>query len=220
MRVLLACEESQAVTKEFRKLGHEAFSCDILPCSGGRPEWHLQQDVTELLKEPWDLIIAFPPCTHLAVSGAAWFKKKREDGSQLEAIRFFMLFLNCACEKVVVENPVGIISGSYIKKHFPEVCEEYGLPIKQTQIIEPYYFGDKANKKTCLWVKGVPPLAHDPLNYSKGSNYIESASGRRYPDWCWNTGGGSGGVRSKTFPGIAKAMAEQWGLDNEIKSLL
>lgn len=211
IRVLVACEESQAVCIEFRKRGFEAFSCDILPCSGGHPEWHIQGDVLEQLDKGWDAILAFPPCTHLAVSGAAWFKNKREDGSQEDAIRFFMEMYNAPCDYVCVENPVGIISGKYILKHFPTLCEELGLPIKQTQIIEPYYFGDEANKKTCLWLKGLPPLAHDPANYSKGSTYYTSPSGNRSPDWHQKTGGGSGKVRSKTYPGIARAMAEQWG---------
>ena len=107
MKILVACEESQAVTKAFRELGNEAYSCDILPCSGGHPEWHLQQDVTELLQQKWDMIIAFPPCTHLSVSGAKHFVKKREDGRQKEAIKFFMRFINADCEKIVVENPMG-----------------------------------------------------------------------------------------------------------------
>ena len=111
MRILLACEESQAVTKELRKLGHEAYSCDILESSGGHPEWHLQQDVTELLKQKWDMIIAFPPCTHLATSGTRHFEKKRLDGRQKEAIEFFMLFEDLDCPKVAIENPVNIIGG-------------------------------------------------------------------------------------------------------------
>src|SRR4029077_6714939 len=110
MKVLLACEESQTVTKAFRKLGHEAYSCDIEPCSGEHPEWHLQQDVTPLLNYEWDLIIAFPPCTDLAVSGAAWFKQKQLNGSQQRSIDFFMLFANTKCEKIAIENPVGIMS--------------------------------------------------------------------------------------------------------------
>ena len=211
MKILVACEESQIVTKAFRERGHEAYSCDTLPCSGNHPEWHLQQDVIPLLSDKWDMILAFPPCTHLSVSGAAWFKKKRESGEQRESIEFFMALLNADCEKICVENPVGIISGQYIKKHFPDLCEKYSLPIKQKQIIEPYYFGDEANKKTCLWLKGLPELKHDPKNYAKGSKYITSPSGRRYPEWCWNTGGGSGKKRSKTFQGIATAMADQWG---------
>ena len=195
LRVLVACEESQAVCIELRNRGFNAYSCDILPCSGGHPEWHIQKDVTELLTEFWDLVIAFPPCTDLAVSGAAWFEQKRKDGRQQKSIDFFMLFANYD-GKIAIENPVGIMSRIYRKPN---------------QIIEPYYFGDAANKKTCIWLKGLPKLKHNPDNYSKGSEYIESPSGRRYPDWCWKTGGGSGHVRSKTYPGIAKAMAEQWG---------
>ena len=211
-RILIACEESQIVTTEFRKLGfYNTFSCDLLPTSGLHPEWHLQQDVTELLKQKWDMIIAFPPCTDLAVSGAAWFERKRQSGEQQKAIEFFMKMINAPCDRVVVENPVNIIAGKYIGKYFPELTQKYGFPIKPTQIIEPYYFGDNANKKTCLWIKGVPPLKHNPENYASGSVYKTAPSGRRYPEWCWYTGKGCGSKRSKTFPGIAKAMAQQWG---------
>lgn len=213
INVLLACEESQAVCVEFRKRGFNAFSCDILSCSGPNPEWHIQQDVLIVMKggyfvtqagntvyiKKWDAVISFPPCTHLAVSGAAWFFKKRESGDQRQAIEFFMNFINLDCEFVSVENPVGIISGNYIKKHFPDLCEKYNLPIKQSQIIEPYYFGDPANKKTCLWLKGFPLLQHDPKNYSEGSKYITSESGKRYPEWCWSTGGGRGINAQKCF---------------------
>jgi site-specific DNA-cytosine methylase len=143
MRVLVACEESQAVTKELRRLGHEAFSCDIDPCSGGHPEWHLQEDVTPLLKQRWDMIIAFPPCTHLAVSGAAWFEQKRKDGRQQAAIDFFMLFVNADCERIAIENPVGIMSTIYKKP---------------SQIVQPYEYGHMEQKKTCLWLKGLPLL--------------------------------------------------------------
>lgn len=213
MRILVACEESQAVCIEFRKLGHEAYSCDILPCSGGYPEWHLQMDVFDAAEMfMWDLIISFQPCTDLAVSGAAWFAKKRLSGEQEKSIRLFFevwKISNCS------ENPVGIINGgTYIQKWFPQLhakMKTYGFPFKPDQIIEPYYFGDEANKKTCLWLRGLPGLKHNPADYSKGSKYIESKSGRRYPEWCWNTGGGTGKLRSKTFPGIAKAMAYQWG---------
>lgn len=134
MRILVACEESQAVTKELRDLGHEAFSCDIIDQSGGHPEWHIQGDVFEVLngkcsftttdgtihviEGKWDIIIAFPPCTHLAVSGARHFEKKRNDGRQLEAIELFMGILGADCEKIAVENPVNIIGGDYIPKHF------------------------------------------------------------------------------------------------------
>lgn len=198
MRVLVACEESQAVMTEFRKLGHEAFSCDILPASGGFPEYHLQQDVVPLLQEKWDLIIAFPPCTHLASSGAAWFEAKRLDGRQQEGIDFFMLFANADCDKVVIENPVGVMSSQYRK---PD------------QIIQPYEFGDPFSKRTCLWIKGLPLLK--PTNVVEPEPRTEYASGRTMPKWyadSWNLSPKERAkARSKTFPGIAKAMAEQWG---------
>ena len=143
MRVLVACEESQAVTKELRRLGHEAYSCDVQECSGGHPEWHLQQDVIPLLAESWDMIIAFPPCTDLVVSGARHFAKKRADGRQQRSIEFFMRFANVDCPKVAIENPIGIMSSHYRK---PD------------QIIQPYQFGDHARKSTCLWLKGLPKL--------------------------------------------------------------
>ena len=150
MRILLACEESQAVTKEFRAKGHEAFSCDILPCSGGHPEWHLQQDVTELLKQKWDMIIAFPPCTYLTVTGNRWFNIERygdkaikRHADRKEAIDFFMMFANADCEKIAIENPVGVMSSEWRKPN---------------QIINPYQFGDAFEKKTCLWLKGLPEL--------------------------------------------------------------
>ena len=115
MKVLVACEESQAVTIELRKLGHEAFSCDIEECSGEHPEWHLQQDVIPLLEQEWDMIIAFPPCTNLAVSGARHFEQKRKDGRQQESVEFFMKFANANCEKIAIENPVGIMSTQWRK---------------------------------------------------------------------------------------------------------
>lgn len=218
MKILVACEESQAVTNEFRKLGHEAYSCDIEPCSGGHPEWHLQQDVMELLKEKWDMIIAFPPCTHLAVSGAAHFKKKREDGRQQEAIQFFMEIMKADCERIAVENPVNIISGTYLGKWFPELQEKYNLPIKPTQSIQPYEHGHEARKKTCLWLKGLPKL--NPTNLvgmgeidknghsvGAGSVFLVDENGKKIG---WNDPR-TAKIRSKTFPGIAKAMAEQWG---------
>lgn len=217
MKILVACEESQAVTIELRKLGHEAYSCDIESCSGGHPEWHLRQDVIPLLDKKWDMIIAFPPCTHLAVSGAAHFKKKREDGRQRQAIEFFMKIWNADCEKISVENPVNIISGTYINKYFPDLQEKYGFPIKPTQVIQPYEFGDKARKKTCLWLKGLSQLK--PTNivepgeildggYSVGASahYATDENGKII---AWNDPR-TAKIRSKTFPGIAKAMAEQW----------
>jgi site-specific DNA-cytosine methylase len=142
MRILVACEESQAVTIEMRRLGHEAYSCDIQDCSGGHPEWHIKGDALELLKMKWDMLIAFPPCTHLAVSGARHFAKKQADGRQQEAIDFFMKFINADCPRIAVENPIGIMSSRYRKPN---------------QIIQPYMFGDHARKSTCFWTKGLPP---------------------------------------------------------------
>lgn len=143
MKILIACEESQEVCKRFRALGHEAYSCDILPCSGGYPEWHIQGDVVPLLEQEWDMIIAFPPCTHLAVSGAAHFAKKQADGRQQEGIDFFMKFAYAKCEKVCIENPIGIMSK---------------LWREPDQIIQPWQFSDKFQKSTCLWLKGLPKL--------------------------------------------------------------
>lgn len=196
MKILVACEESQRVTIELRKLGHEAYSCDILPCSGGHPEWHLQQDVVPLLQKKWDIIIAFPPCTHLAVSGAAWFAQKRKDGRQQQGIDFFMLFVNANCPRIAVENPVGIMSTKYRK---PD------------QIIHPWMFGDEANKPTCLWLKGLPKLI--PTKIVGKGEFITTKNGkRRGAKWNWwlPPGPMRSIIRSKTFPGIAKAMATQW----------
>jgi site-specific DNA-cytosine methylase len=198
MRILLACEESQAVTKEFRALGHEAYSCDILPESGGHPEWHIQKDVTEVLKDDWDMIIAFPPCTHLASSGAAWFEAKRADGRQQAAIDFFMIFANHPCEKIAIENPVGVMSSNYRK---PD------------QIIQPWQFGDAYSKRTCLWLKGLPHL--ESTEVVDPGEMVTYESGRIMPKWyadAWKLSPAERSkARSKTFPGIAKAMANQWG---------
>ena len=235
MRVLVACEESQRVCIAFRDKGHNAFSCDILSCSGGHPEWHICGDVLPLLNGncefrtmdgvkhridgKWDLIIAFPPCTHLAVSGAAWFEKKRADGRQKEGIEFFAKFLNADCDRIVIENPVGIISGDYIPKWFPELAVKYGFPIKPTQKIHPWMFGDNFSKTTCLWIKGLPTLT--PLITEQPGlewfEWVDSKTGKkkRQPKWfadAWKLSPEERSkVRSKTFPGIAKAMAEQWG---------
>lgn len=184
MRILVACEESQAVTIELRKLGHEAYSCDILPCSGGNPEWHLQQDVTPLLKEKWDMIIAFPPCTHLAVSGARWFAEKRADGRQQAAVDFFMAFVKADCKKIAIENPIGIMSTTYRK---PD------------QIIQPWQFGHGETKATCLWLKALPTLQPTQI-----------VDGRKQRVWRMPPSADRAKLRSKTFPGIARAMAEQW----------
>ena len=184
MKILLACEESQAVTIELRKLGHEAYSCDILPCSGGHPEWHIQGDVLPPLKQAWDMIIAFPPCTHLASSGARWFRQKRDDGRQQAAIDFFMQFVNCDCARVAIENPVGIMSSEYRK---PD------------QIIQPWQFGHGETKSTCLWLRGLPKL--QPTNI---------VTGREQRIWKLPPSPDRASIRSKTYPGIAAAMAQQW----------
>jgi hypothetical protein len=198
MKVLVACEESQSVTSEFRKLGHEAYSCDIEPCSGGHPEWHLQQDVSPLLEQDWGMIIAFPPCTHLAVSGAAWFEQKRKDGRQKQGIDFFMLFANAKCPKVAIENPVGIMSNVWRK---PD------------QIIQPFQFGEPFSKKTCLWLKGLPKLV--PTLIVERGEQTTYSSGKSMPKWYADAfklpPKERAKVRSKTFPGIATAMATQWG---------
>ena len=203
MKILVACEESQAVTTELRKLGHEAYSCDILPCSGGHPEWHLQQDVIPLLKEKWDMIIAFPPCTHLAVSGARHFEQKIKDGRQQQGIDFFMQFANADCPRIAIENPIGIMSTKYRK---PD------------QIIQPWMFGDKYTKSTCLWLKGLPKLK--PTKIVEHGEYFEwvdkKGKKKRQPKWFYDalkkakTSEERSIIRSKTFPGIALAMATQW----------
>ena len=198
MKILIACEESQAVTKEFRKLGHEAYSCDIEPCSGGHPEWHLQEDVVPLLKQDWDMIIAFPPCTHLCVSGARHFAAKIADGRQQQGIDFFMEFANCECDKVVIENPVGIMSTKWKKP---------------SQIIQPYEYGEPYTKTTCLWINGLPNLI--PTNIVDKGERTTFKSGKSHPKWSADAlklkPKERAKARSKTFPGIAKAMAEQWG---------
>lgn len=235
MNVLIACEESQRVCAAFREKGHRAFSCDIIECSGGHPEWHIKQDVLPLLDGnctfytcdgkchgvvgQWDMIIAFPPCTHLAVSGARHFEKKREDGRQREAIEFFCAILNANCGKIVIENPVGIISGDYIKKWFPDLCEKYDLPKKPTQIIHPWQFGDDYKKKTCFWIVGEKPLKPTVSEEPK-TEYIEwvdkrSGITKRQEKWYFDALKLSpeerAKVRSKTSVFVAQAMAEQWG---------
>lgn len=204
MKILLACEESQEVCKRLRALGHEAYSCDILPCSGGHPEWHIQGDVLPLLEQEWDMIIAFPPCTHLAVSGAAHFAKKRADGRQQEGIDFFMKFANAKCEKIAIENPIGIMSK---------------LWRKPDQIIQPWMFGDKFQKSTCLWLKGLPKLtATNIVEKGEFKEWVDPKTGKtkKQPMWFFEALKLSkeerAKVRSKTFPGIADAMANQWGI--------
>lgn len=239
MKVLVACEESQAVCKAFREKGHEAYSCDILPCSGGHPEWHIQGDVKWVL-EPWDmymdaytngingiefytqdgtykyivgcwnLIIAHPPCTYLTVSGNRWFDVEKYGSKAIErhkkrddAITFFSIFTKLSCERVAIENPIGIMSSVYRK---PD------------QIIQPYWFGDHARKSTCLWLRGLKPLKQtdvvDPGEIRKGGFSVGASldmardeNGKILP---WNDPE-TARIRSRTFPGTARAMAEQWG---------
>ena len=211
MKVLIACEESQAVTKEFRLLGHEAFSCDILPCTGGHPEWHYQRDVFEVINEGWDLMIAHPPCTFLAVSGARWLYNK--DGSineerfynQRQALDFVEMLMKSNIHKIAIENPISVIS-SAIRK--PD------------QIVQPYMFGDSASKSTCLWLKNLPKLT--PTNIVNKGEFFEfkdrkTGKMKRQPMWYYEalqqakTPAERRTLRSKTFKGIAKAMANQWG---------
>lgn len=200
-KILVACEESQAVTKELRALKLEAYSCDIKPCSGGHPEWHIKNDIIELLTQldmEWDMIIAFPPCTHLAASGARWFAQKQTDGRQKDAIDFFMFFAQYPCPRIAIENPVGIMSKIWRQ---PD------------QIIHPYQFGDPAEKRTCLWLKNLPKLT--PTNEVDPDDGVTFDSGKKMSKWYNDTyylpKKQRAAARSKTFPGIAKAMAEQWG---------
>lgn len=228
MKILIACEESQRVCIAFRNKGHEAYSCDILECSGGHPEWHIYGDVTPLLNgytsfktqdgkthyisNHWDMILAFPPCTHLAICGAPSFAGKREDGSQREGLEFFCQFFYAQCDKIVIENPVNIISGKYCLKWFPDIAEKYKLPRKATQFIQPYEFGEPTRKKTGLWIKGLPKLKPTNIIEPELITYIDK-NGKTKTDtkWHWYSGKGAGKERSKTFIGIAEAMAEQWG---------
>jgi hypothetical protein len=211
MKILVACEESQAVTKELRKLGHEAFSCDLMPCSGGYPGWHYQQDVFEVINKGWDMMIAHPPCTFLAVSGARWLYNK--DGSkneerwknQAEALDFVQRLMDAPIHKIAIENPISVIS-SNIRK--PE------------QIIQPWMFGDKAQKSTCLWLKNLPLL--EPTDIVEKGEFIEFISKKgvkkKQPKWYFDalknakTPAERRTLRSKTFKGIAEAMAKQWTL--------
>lgn len=206
LKVLIACEKSQAVCKAFRELGHNAFSCDIQDCSGGHPEWHIKGDVLYVLSHniDWDLIIAHPPYTDLAVSGARYFNEKQADGRQQRSIEFFMKFTQLDCPHVAIENPICIMSTHYRK---PD------------QIIQPYEFGHPYTKKTCLWLKNLPLLKPTNILEKPAEGWVNQSF---TPDGRY--GGFNGKFhgskeRSKTFPGIAKAMAEQWSkyiLEEEI----
>ena len=222
MKILVACEESQAVCKEFRKLGHEAYSCDLLPCSGGHPEWHIKGDVIPLLNgncrfitcdgqkhfiEKWDMIIAFPPCTYLSNAGAArLYPKKGQLNYErykkgLEGKNFFMKFYDADCPRIAIENPVQ--------------TKIFNMP-KYSQIIQPYEHGHPYSKKTCLWLKGLSPLkptnivTKDIISWVSGGSKDHDGNPRKNKGTVFR----DSVTRSKTFPGIAKAMAEQWGIVN------
>lgn len=212
MKVLVACEESQRVCSAFRERGHEAYSCDIQEPSGGHPEWHILGDCipllaggcefltmdgsTHVISGKWDLIIAHPPCTELCNSGQRWFTEGKKDYRlQREAIAFFYKFVMAESKRIAIENPVGVMSTAFRK---PD------------QIINPYEFGDTECKKTCLWLKGLPKLVATqivPKNKRTQGIWKAQFDGKQYS---WNSKE-TKKLRSKTFPGIAKAMAEQWG---------
>ena len=193
-KVLVACEESQAVTSLLRRGGVEAYSCDLLPTSGNHPEWHIQADALEVVKMSWDMVLAFPPCTHLSSSGAKWFAEKQRDGRQQMGIGFFLAFTALDhVPMVAIENPVGIMSNLYRK---PD------------QIIQPWMFGHPETKATCLWLKGLPKLT--PTNDVR-DEMGELPEIERQRVFHMPPSSERGKLRSKTFPGIAKAMASQWG---------
>lgn len=219
MKVLVACEESQEVCKAFRTKGHEAYSCDIQEPSGGHPEWHILGDALKAVDGgqivtmdgvahevgKWDLLIAHPPCTYLSNTGNRWFdvgkygeKARRRIKRREEAADFFMSFVNANVESVAVENPIG-----YMSTHYK----------KPTQIIQPYLFGDPERKSTCLWLRGLTPLT--PTNIVEPEIiYYKNGKGsdsRWHIDTIRLPPAERSKARSKTFPGIAKAMAEQWG---------
>jgi len=206
MKILIACEESQAVCIEMRKRGHEAYSCDILPCSGGHPEWHIQDDVLKHLNDGWDMMIAHPPCTYLSNAGIRWFneenygdKARKRKVDRLEAMDFVLKLANANIPKIVIENPVG-----WLNSHWR----------KPDQIIQPYYFGDEESKRTCLWIINVPILKHTKIVKPKIYAYYKNGKKKGQPiygtSYCKFSEDRSV-IRSKTYPGIAKAMAEQWG---------
>lgn len=237
MKVLIACEESQAVCKAFRAKGHEAYSCDLQDCSGGHPEWHIKQDVLSLINGDctfttcdthththtvigeWDLIIAHPPCTYLTNGGAVRmfrreFKEIPSYGTfqlvNVERLKqgilgrdFFMAFLHAKCQRIAIENPVPM--------------SIYMLP-DPTQVIQPYEYGDPFSKKTCLWLKGLLPL--EPTNVLEEYHpFINGGGGRKErPNYQGQTFAEGSVERSKTFPGIAEAMADQWGIEIPIES--
>ena len=220
-RILVACEESQAVTKELRNLGHEAFSCDLLPCSGGHPEWHFQEDIFKVIDKGWDIMIAHPPCTYLAVSGARWmyhpddnelpFSERRPHPKhpnrrkqQADALDFVQRLMDAPIAKIAIENPISVIS-SKIRK--PD------------QIVHPWMFGDKASKSTCLWLKNLPELVPtDIVEKGEFKEWVDKKSGKIKRQALWyyealqnaKSSAERSTLRSKTFKGLAQAMANQW----------
>ena len=194
MKILIGCEESGRVREAFRGLGHDAWSCDLLPCTENPSKYHIQDDLLKVIKsEKWDMIIAFPPCTHLAISGAKWFPEKIADGRQKSAIDFVEAIWDADCPRIAIENPVGVLSTK----------SKLGKPF----YIQPYWFGERTRKKTGLWLKGLPKLVPtDMVDISKVSEkelnklYYLAPSPTRALE------------RSKTFHGVANAMAQQWGL--------
>lgn len=209
MKVLVACEESQTVCKAFRAKGFEAYSCDIQDCSGGHPEWHIKGDCLDVINQDWDLIIAHPPCTYLTVSGNAWFnierygdKARKRYKDREEAVDFFLKIANAKCYRIAIENPIGVMS-----KRFK----------KATQIIQPYFFGDEARKTTCLWLKNLPKLEATKIvspgditaaGHSVNASANYAVKNGKILSW---SDPETAKIRSKTFPGIAEAMAQQWG---------
>lgn len=218
MRVLVACEESQEVTKAFRALGHEAYSCDIVQDSGGHPEWHIQKDVIELLDNTywyWDMLIAFPPCTYLCSSGLHWNKRKPERAAQTEeALQFVAKLMNYPIKYKAIENPIGCIPtrikyDGYGTYHVVDNTNKLG--VYPSQIIQPYQFGHDASKSTCLYLQGLPKLSgtkYIPPRIVNGKNrwgnQTDSGQNRLGPSE------GRAAIRSKTYSGIAAAMADQW----------
>jgi len=214
MLILVGCERTQAVTIELRALGHEAYSCDLLPCTGGYPQWHLTLDVfTAIDSKRWDMAIFFPPCTYLTISGNRWFRPEykarfpNRPRLRLEAIRFVIKLWRCGIPRIAIENPIGVLSTQWRKP---------------SQIIQPYFFGDPHPKSTCLWLKNLPLLYHSSvpdLFNSEASHVVPTyricpKSGKRYSAIHYVSGWSQDRsfVRSKTYPGIASAMAQQWVL--------
>ena len=197
MRVLIACEESQAVCKEFRQLGHEAFSCDILECSGGHPEWHIKDDVLNHLEDGWDLMIAHPPCTFLSNSGVCHLHTDKGRFKKMqEGALFFKKLLDAPILRIAVENPI-------MHKYAVEIIER-----RQDQVIQPFMFGHPERKATCLWLKNLP-LLEPTKNVQREMEKLPKSKSQRIH--YTPPGKDRGKIRSKTFPRIAKAMAKQWG---------